>query len=240
MTGRNMVRRRKRECNNCPCCGAPDKHGCHIIQCTHDEAYNTFQMSFAALGIWLNRTTTPDMETVITDLVIAAQKDSGTIEGNYLKDIEEAMRSHIGLYPLLCGVLSKKWHDLQNQYYQDINSQKCAQKWTAMLSTKLIEIVYDMQIHRNEVLYQKDNIVTDIDHKRINEQIQNIYEELPTNRRLLTHSKDKFFRAATVDIIQKRFLRCKKQWVKKARAISLAISSRQNQSSTQLLSYTVR
>ena len=48
--------------------------------------------------------------------------------------------------------------------------RKCAQKWTVMLSTTFIKIVHDMWIHRNDVLRQKDNIVTDIDHKRINEQ----------------------------------------------------------------------
>ena len=90
-------------------------------------------------------------------------------------------------------------------------------------------------IRRNNVLHQKDNIVTDTDHERINKQIQMLYKGLPANRRLLTHLEDKFFRAATADIVKKRILRCKKQWVKKARAISLAISSRQNQQSTQLL-----
>ena len=37
-----------------------------------------------------DRMTTPDIETSITDLVIAAQKDSSTVEGNYPLDIEEA------------------------------------------------------------------------------------------------------------------------------------------------------
>ena len=71
-------------------------------------------MSLATLGIWLNRTTTPDIEVVITDLVIAVQKDSEMVEGNYPTDIEEAMKSQIdiGLYSFLCGILSKKWHDL--------------------------------------------------------------------------------------------------------------------------------
>ena len=148
------------------------------------------------------------MEQAIIDLMIAAQNNSGMVEGNYPTDIEEAMKSqiNIGLYPFLCGTLSKKWHSLQIQYYEDINSRRCAQKWTVMLSTKLIEIVKNMWIHRNDVLHQKDNIVTVIDHKRINKQIQNIYEEPLTNGRLLTHSEDKFFRAATADIITKQIL----------------------------------
>ena len=104
-----------------------------------------------------------------------------------------------------------------------------------MLSTKLIEIIHDMWIQRNNILHQHDNIITDTDHKWINEQIQTLYEGLPANRQLWTHSEDNFFRAATSDIVKKRILRHKKQWVKKARAISLAISCRQNQRSTQLL-----
>ena len=169
--------------------------------------------------------------------MVAVQKDSEMVEGNYLMDMEEAMKSQIdiGLYSFICGILSKKWHDLQTQHYENINSRKCAQQWTAMLSTKLIEIVHNMWIQRNNVLHQNDNIVTDTDHERINEQIQTLYDDLPTNRRLLTHSEDKFFRAATANIVKKRILRRKRQWVKKAKAISLAISSRQNQRSTQLL-----
>ena len=64
---------------------------------------------------------------------------------------------------------------------------------TRLLSSKLIMIVYDMWIHRNDILHQNDNIVTDTDHEQINEQIQTIYERLPLNQRLLTHSEDKFF-----------------------------------------------
>ena len=194
-------------------------------------------MSLTTSGIWLNRTTTPDIEVAITDLVIAVQKDSEAVKGNYSTDIEEAMTSqiNIGLYPFLCGILSKKWIDLQAQYYTDIKSRKYAQQWTALLSTKLIAIVHDMWTQRNDILHQHNNIITDTDHAQINAQIQTIYEGLPANRRLLTHSENIFFRAATADIVKKRILRHKKQWVKKAQAITLSIASRQNQRSTQIL-----
>ena len=123
-------------------------------------------MSLATLGIWLNRTTTPDIEVAIADLVIAIQKDSEVVKGNYPTDIEEAMTSQINirLYPFLCGILSKKWIDLQAQHYMNIKSKKCAQQWTALLSTKLIAIVHDMWIQRNNILHQQDNIITDSDH----------------------------------------------------------------------------
>ena len=84
-----------------------------------------------------------------------------------------------------------------------------------MLSTKLIVIVYDMWIQRDDVLYQNDNIVTDKDHKRINEQIQIIYEGLPVNRRLLTHSEDKLLGLQQRTLLKKEYYYVRSSGLKK-------------------------
>ena len=85
----------------------------------------------------------------------------------------------MSLYPFMCGILTSDWVDLQTTYFNKIGSWKCPQRWASQLASKLIKIIYDMWNHRNKVLYQKDNSITEDKYKEQNEQIQRIYEDLP-------------------------------------------------------------
>ena len=48
-----------------------DKPCEHIVQCWQKEATDIFMAAFAELRIWLQKTTSPEIEAVITDAVLA-------------------------------------------------------------------------------------------------------------------------------------------------------------------------
>ena len=89
----------------------------HIVQCNSVDAANTFSMTFAELGIWLQKTTSKEIETAVTDLVLELRAIH-KVENTYGSDIMEAVETQraMGTYPFVRGFLSKKWIDLQGQY----------------------------------------------------------------------------------------------------------------------------
>ena len=102
-TGRNTRRRQKRDCDRCPQCGAQDEHGMHIVQCAHKHSSNTFLMTFVELCIWLTKTTSSQIESAITNLVLELQNGT-SIETTYRSNISGAVETQkaIGIYPLIC------------------------------------------------------------------------------------------------------------------------------------------
>ena len=71
-----MVQRKERNTSKCPCCGAQDEHMEHTVQCPDPDANKTFSTAFADMGIWLSKTTTKEIETAITDLVLEYRQDT--------------------------------------------------------------------------------------------------------------------------------------------------------------------
>ena len=71
-------------------------------------------MAFTELGIWLTKTTLPQIESVITDLVLELRNGMIT-ETTYRSNIYETVETQkaIGIYPFICGFLSTKWLNLQ-------------------------------------------------------------------------------------------------------------------------------
>ena len=47
----------------------------HIIQCPDLDVNKTFLTAFADMGIWLSKTTTKEIETAVTDLVLEYRQD---------------------------------------------------------------------------------------------------------------------------------------------------------------------
>ena len=163
-TGRNMLQREQRDSNECPRCGSPDKHCEHVIQCDHPDATSTFMTVFADLGLRLQKMTSPTIEAAITDAVLA-YRDGTKIDLDDYDDtnVTEALRQqiHLGLFPFLCGFLSKTWAVEQQWYLDNIESSRCCKKWAAQLSVKLIEIIHNMWKNRNETLHGKSNAIHD-------------------------------------------------------------------------------
>ena len=80
-----------------------------IVQCSHVDASNIVLMTLAELGIWLQKTTSKEIEAAITVLILELQ-DTQNLENMCRSDIMEAveMQRDIGIYPFVCGISSMK------------------------------------------------------------------------------------------------------------------------------------
>ena len=182
VTGRNMVQRKERSTSKCPRCGAQDEHMEHIIQCPDPDANKTFSTAFADMGIWLSKMTTKEIETAITDLVLECRQDTNiqdmgdnsnndNINGNICQAMERQQK--IGLHAFMCGFLCSNWISLQSIHLQQTGLRRCANKWATQLVGKLIDIIFDMWNHQNEVLHKKDK------HEEMNRTIEQLFSDLP-------------------------------------------------------------
>jgi len=58
------------------------------------------------------------------------------------------------------GWLSKGWISAQQAHYVKIKSMKTGGRWAVALIKKLWDMAWDMWEHRNEVLHERENLVT--------------------------------------------------------------------------------
>ena len=184
-----------------------DEHCEHIIQCQQSEATDIFMTAFADLGIWLRKTTSPDIEAVITDAVLAYRYNTDIDVDDYDDtEVTGALRQQlqIGLFPFICGFLGNKWAKVQQTCFDNKKSRKCGKKWASHLSIKLIEIVQDMWTHRNDTLHSKQNAIHDRLHDEIDDLIEQTYELIPSHLRVFSPAEQQFFNGATVEQIQQR------------------------------------
>ena len=75
--------------------------------------------AFAKLGLWLQKTTSPDIKAAITDAVLAYRDNTDIDLDNYDDtEVTGALRQQlqIGVFPFLCGYLDNKWKSATNTF----------------------------------------------------------------------------------------------------------------------------
>ena len=232
-TGRNMVRRNERNTDTCPRCGSKDEHTEHVIRCPHDTAQKIFITALEDLETWLHNTTSKEITTAIKELVIEYRSNhKHPTKQHETDEIQQAIHNQrmIGLYPFVCGFLCTDWVTLQTTYLTKTGSRRCPKRWTAQLSGKLIDIIFEMWNHRNEVLHKEENNIKEKQHKDLNETIHAIWSDLP-NMRLLTETERRFFRHSTIQKVQHLNIHRKRQWIKRATSILDTFETNHNNTS---------
>ena len=87
--------------------------------------------AFADLGLWLRKTTSPEIKAVITDAVLAYRDNTDMDVDDYDDTkVTGALRQQlvIGLFPFIYRFLGDKWSRVQQKYYDDQGSRKCEKK----------------------------------------------------------------------------------------------------------------
>ena len=224
-TGRNMVRRQERTTSECPRCGKNDEHIEHIILCPQNEAAVRFNKAVEELEEWLDTSTSDEIKEAVIDLILEYRKapeqtddsDNDDEDTNASKIIKRNQKE-IGLHAFMCGFLCNDWVKQQTIYFQKKGSRKCPKNWAAQLAEQLIDIVFNMWVHRNDTLHNQTNTITEQKHEEMNRTIETLYSDLPPMR-LLTHTEQRFFKHATIQQIQERTIHRKGQWIRKAQSI---------------------
>ena len=228
-TGRNMFRRRERDTAQCPRCGEDNEDRTHIVQCQGEGTDTAFLTGLAELELWLQKTTSAQIEKAITSLVLTFRDNS-----EYRKpDTFAALVSNaidaqleLGLDCFLCGILAKQWRIAQQNHLQETGSRRCEKKWAADLTLKLIDIIHDMWTHRNDILHNNDNTVRDLEHSELDDRIESIFNDLPPTLRMFSHAEQRFFRRTDKTKLKACRLHKKRNWIKKAATITRIYNER--------------
>ena len=164
-TGRVMVQRKARLGSQCPMCNHNDEHLLHVLTCSSSSATELRNNLLSELMVWLESVqTAPAIENFIHLGLTAWFENPGKVWGNddaifsHDNNIDEALRSqlHLGWYYFLCGMQTDKFVNIQQEYYEKINSRRLGTRWATNVTQKMWNILHQIWKHRCNILHNTD------------------------------------------------------------------------------------
>jgi hypothetical protein len=77
--------------------------------------------------------------------------------------------------------MSGEWACDQQDYLDYLGRRNAGKRWLIVLTTKLLNISWDLWDHRNSILHHKDHPWKQLEHAVMNEQIDKEYNQGPLN-----------------------------------------------------------
>ncbi len=112
--------------------------------------------------------TDPDIQNCIL-LHLRGWKDNTQVDGPPSLLIEELLKHQaaLGWRRFFEGWISREWTKAQQAYYQSTKSLRTGRRWTIALIKKLGDIAWDLWEHRNGVLHESQNVVSETELRRL-------------------------------------------------------------------------
>jgi hypothetical protein len=164
---------------NCPRCGDFEDAD-HVWVCQGEGVLETWENSLERLKNWLQDSMTdPDLQEVIISY-LNGWRDGSTDSLVPPKGMEQLIdqQNAIGWNSFLLGWTGADWEESQQAYYNLIRSSKSGKRWVISLIKKLWEVAWDLWEHRNGILHDQNNVVSDKAISVLNQQIRSQYHQL--------------------------------------------------------------
>ncbi len=84
------------------------------------------------------------------------------------------MQNSIGWQQFFEGWISVSWKKAQQSCYSLIHSHHTGYRWITSLIKKLWNVAWNLWEHCNDILHNKDSIVTSIEHQHLNQRVQSM------------------------------------------------------------------
>jgi hypothetical protein len=173
-SGIQMKRRNQRKSDACPHCGIPEDAE-HILCCQAEGVKEIWEDLLQALQASLTANdTAPDIQRDLIEGLEFWRKLSPDARTAYNKNrlatelppsIGNSMAAkeqhRIGWRSMLEGRIGQAWHDNQRRYLTEQGSQKSPAKWTKSLISELINLSWQLWLHRNDALHRVDQTLAD-------------------------------------------------------------------------------
>jgi len=134
------------------------------------------------------------------------ERPTFTLKVNNAIDYQE----DIGWQNLLEGWLCLEWESIQQDYLKSIGSHRSVKRWVAALIKKLWTVLWDMWEHRNGILHNTQNIVTELREDLVDHSVKNIYHMATST---LCHTKDNYLITASLSKLLSRTMAYKETWL---------------------------
>jgi hypothetical protein len=163
----------------CPRCGRFED-ATHVWLCQGEGASEVWDQSLERLKNWLQDSKMdPDLQEVILNYLNGWRY--GTTDDlpipyglNQLIDQQNA----IGWKSFLEGWTGSEWEATQQAHYNLIRSRKSGKRWVISLIKKMWEVAWDLWEHRNSILHNKENAVSDESIRTLNRKIRSQFIQL--------------------------------------------------------------
>jgi hypothetical protein len=227
--GKFMKRWKQRSDDACPRCGETEDSA-HVWVCNGSGADEVWERSVEDLKRWLNTIQTdPDIQHCIISYLHSWRYNS-TVDGlsHFPFTSYNESQNKIGWHRFFEGWISLEWTRAQHAYYRTIKSLRNGKRWTISLIKKLWDIAWDLWQHRNGILHDSLNAVSDAELRALDRKVKDTFCSLqsltlPANDRHLVKTpltqllkKDKTYKEAwlhNATIVSAR--RCTSQWYKR-------------------------
>jgi hypothetical protein len=88
-----------------------------------------------------------------------------------LQELQDA-QYYIGWDKLIFRNISVLWQEIQAQYFREIGKQNSGLQWTSALIQKIWQVAWDQWEHRNAILHNSENIITQAESVMIASRVQ--------------------------------------------------------------------
>jgi hypothetical protein len=210
--GKWMVRWNEWPDPHCPCCGA-NEDATHVWLCQGNDANALWVTALQSLQEWMvSVQTDPGIsKAIITGLNNWRFGSTLAFPSGHYLHCAVYQQSDIGWGNLLEGWISIEWAGVQQQFYTSIHSRRSGRYWAVLLLHKLWSIARKLWEHRNLVLHQQKNVVSDMQETLLHRKIQWLYSKLI---QLLLATKDSYLCTFPLPILLKKTWSYKMEWVR--------------------------
>jgi hypothetical protein len=164
-----MLRWKQWPTDHCPRCGVAREDAIHVLQCPDSEAVNRWKLSIDNLRDWmLSHQTEPTFcEFICHSLLTWHTSDnqpfiSANADNDYLfpglsslfESTSPPTFTHI-----ISGLVPTTWSDVQQRYYNWLDSKHTGKRWLSSLIIQLFNISWDQWEHRNGHVHSQSSSV---------------------------------------------------------------------------------
>jgi hypothetical protein len=123
----------------------------------------------------------------------------------------------IGWSNFLEGWIAIEWETMQQEFYTFNHSRRTGRKWLVMLLQRIWQISRALWEHRNAILHQQENIVTQVQESSLHRKIQRMYEDI---LQLSLGPEDSYLCTFTLPVLLQKTWTYKSEWCKSAEIVT--------------------
>ena len=181
-TGQILFRRGHQTHPNCPRCGLFEDSD-HVIRCRHPAALALWHHGLISLTAWMTRqSTSPALARLIHQTLLTWHANNQAIVPLPIPQLPPSLsacfisQDAIGWNRFLYGFISTHWIEVQQAYYDHLQSRRTGFRWACSLFSELIQLPWTMWRHRCQLQQEPHSLSTQDEHLRLNALIQAEYD----------------------------------------------------------------
>ena len=199
--------------DKCPLCFEDNETNNHVLLCQDPRALQHWDTLAPKLDKDLQNmmTATTIRRTIMRKLhTWRRKKDTNlNLTNEYGEQAASLIQDQIGWTHFMLGQISGEWACAQQDYLDYLGRRKEGKHWLIALTTKLLNVSWDLWDHRNSILHHKDHPWKQLEHAAADEHIDKEYNQGPLNL-----DQGEQWLCRTLQQVKERPMEAKQQWIK--------------------------